>query len=89
MCEAPDIVERLKRRFVLLVQQLHQPVGMDEHGVGLRLRQTEQLAHFIREGDVKYRSVQQTVCDLIVKDMNFADSGDFFDQSFDFARIFY
>ena len=42
--EAADIVKRLKRWLVLLVEQLHELVGLYEHSVGLRLRKREDLS---------------------------------------------
>ena len=86
--EAADIVKRLKRWLVLLVEQLHELVGLYEHGVGLRLRKREDLAHLVGEGDVEHRAVEQAVGHLVVEDADLANAGDLVDEALDLAGVF-
>ena len=85
--ETPDVIKGLQRGFALLIQNLHQPVGVDEHGVGFLLRQAQDLAHGVGECDVKHGAVQQAAGDFVIEDVNFANAGNLLDQALDFARI--
>ena len=85
--EAADVVKGLQGRLLLLVQDLHQLVRIDEHLVGLLLRKVQDRAHGVGKGDVEDRAVEQAVRHLVVEDADLADAGDLLDQALDLARV--